>query len=91
MLEGGKHAFVEKPIAMNSVELQKLVSVANKSGKFVQEAIFSRFCPALVKAKQLVQQGDIGQVQHIQADFGVRDLCNFHVIHQSFWNFLSNS
>lgn len=69
-IEAGKHVLCEKPIAMNSVEAQQLLDVAAQHpGVKVMEAFMYRRHPQWIKAKELVQSGEIGQVKTIQSFF----------------------
>ncbi len=54
-LEAGKHAFVEKPLAMNVDELRQILAAAEKSQeKMVMVGFNRRFSPHMVKIKELL-------------------------------------
>jgi dihydrodiol dehydrogenase / D-xylose 1-dehydrogenase (NADP) len=44
---------------------------AIEKGRFVMEALFSRFIPALVKVREIIAAGTIGEVKMVQADLGM--------------------
>jgi predicted dehydrogenase len=69
-LEAGKHVLCEKPIALSSEEAQELVDTSMKYPHLkVMEAFMYRFHPQWQKARQLVIEGEIGELQTIQTFF----------------------
>jgi predicted dehydrogenase len=46
LLEAGKHVLVEKPMALNAAQAQRMVDSAAANGRFLMEAMWSRFLPA---------------------------------------------
>lgn len=71
-LKAGKAVLVEKPFAANLAQAQHMVDMARANKVFLMEAMWTRFLPAMVKAKQLIEEGAIGEVRHIAVDFGFR-------------------
>ncbi|MDR6636986.1 Gfo/Idh/MocA family oxidoreductase [Paenarthrobacter nitroguajacolicus] len=69
-LEAGKHVLIEKPFALNHAEALAIVETARRRGLFAMEAMWSRFLPAYVKLRQLVDSGAIGEVRGVEASFG---------------------
>lgn len=55
-LRAGKHVYVEKPLAENAQECQKVVDVRRESGKNVFVGMNRRCAPAYVMAKQLLRE-----------------------------------
>ncbi len=69
-LQAGKHVLCEKPIALTSAEGQTLVDVARQYPHLkVMEAFMYRFHPQWQRARQLVLEGDIGELRTIQSFF----------------------
>jgi predicted dehydrogenase len=69
-LEAGKHVLVEKPIGLTSAEGQELVEAARKYPRLkVMEAFMYRHHPQWQRAKQLVGEGQIGELRTIQTFF----------------------
>lgn len=66
----GKHVLCEKPICVSSDEFSELAAVAKAQGVLLMEAMWTYFLPALRQAKRWVDEGKIGQIKHIKADFG---------------------
>ncbi|HEX7901007.1 MAG TPA: Gfo/Idh/MocA family oxidoreductase [Planctomycetota bacterium] len=71
-LRAGKAVLVEKPFAMNEREAREMVDVARKERRFLMEAMWTHFLPAIVRAEALVKKGAIGELLMVQADFGFR-------------------
>ncbi|MGN6445085.1 Gfo/Idh/MocA family protein [Amnibacterium sp.] len=71
-LEAGKHVLCEKPLA-NSVEgAERMVAAAEAAARRGVRSMvgFSyRRTPALAYARQLVQEGRIGDIRHIRANY----------------------
>ncbi|WP_276166564.1 Gfo/Idh/MocA family protein [Zobellia alginiliquefaciens] len=68
-MESGKHVLCEKPMGVNPSEVERMISVAEKNEVFLMEALWSRFNPTIQKTKQLVEEGEIGPIGFIHADF----------------------
>lgn len=58
ILESGKHAFVEKPLALTAEELDKVVAAQQKSGKSVTVGFNRRFAPLALKMKKMLGSGN---------------------------------
>ena len=65
--KAGKHIICEKPIAMNAEEARRMLDAANDAGVRHMTAFNYRRIPAVMLAKQLVDQGKIGQIYHFNA------------------------
>ncbi|HET7128974.1 MAG TPA: Gfo/Idh/MocA family oxidoreductase [Gaiellaceae bacterium] len=61
-LEAGKHVFVEKPPAMRAVEMDELVRLSDDGGLVLMPGHLLLYHPAVVKLKQLVDTGELGDV-----------------------------
>jgi len=69
-LKAGKHVLCEKPISLTAEEGQQLVDFAEtKPHLKLMEAFMYRFHPQWQKAKQLVDDGKIGELRTIQSVF----------------------
>ena len=71
-LNGGKAVLCEKPFAINMQEAEDVIAVAREKRLFLMEAMWTRFTPTMVKVRELIGQGAIGEVRMINADFGFR-------------------
>ena len=71
-LEAGKHVICEKPIASTASDAKAMALAAEEAAK---KGIISmlgyqyRRVPALVHAKNMIENGDIGVVQNIRAEY----------------------
>jgi predicted dehydrogenase len=65
-----KAVLCEKPLTLSLEKAQQMVATANRNGVFLMEAMWTRFIPAVMEAKRLVDEGAIGSVQFLQGDFG---------------------
>jgi predicted dehydrogenase len=69
-LEAGKHVLCEKPIALTSADALKLADVAKHyPHQKVMEAFMYRFHPQWQQARQMVNEGKIGELRTIQSFF----------------------
>ena len=68
-MEAKKHVLCEKPIAINHKEATEMVAASKRNQVFFMEAFWSRFNPSIVKAKQLIEEGEIGKLRYINAEF----------------------
>ena len=59
-LELGKNVLVEKPMATNAKDCQKMIDAQMKSGKVLQIGLEYRHAPIYRKMKQLLNKGEIG-------------------------------
>ena len=71
-LNAGKAVLCEKPFTINAKEAREVVAAAKRNRAFLMEAMWSRFLPVLVKVRELLAAGAIGEVRMLQADFGFR-------------------
>eukprot|EP00240_Pyramimonas_obovata_P005772 CAMPEP_0118927674 /NCGR_PEP_ID=MMETSP1169-20130426/5099_1 /TAXON_ID=36882 /ORGANISM="Pyramimonas obovata, Strain CCMP722" /LENGTH=331 /DNA_ID=CAMNT_0006869489 /DNA_START=102 /DNA_END=1093 /DNA_ORIENTATION=- len=69
-IEAQKHVLCEKPLALRSADAQRVYDAAKKHNVFCMEALWSRFIPALVEVKKLVQGGELGRLLSVDVDFG---------------------
>ncbi|HTJ93636.1 MAG TPA: Gfo/Idh/MocA family oxidoreductase [Pararobbsia sp.] len=69
-LDAGKAVLCEKPFTVNLAEAQRVVAHARQKRVFLMEGLWTRFIPAVVHAKALVDSGAIGTPKMVQADFG---------------------
>lgn len=71
-LESGKAVICEKPFTIDAGELRELIALAKEKDLFLMEALWTRFLPHIIKAKELVDQGAIGELKMVSADFGFK-------------------
>jgi predicted dehydrogenase len=69
-LNAGKAVLCEKAFAFNARQAAEMIAVARERGVFLMEALWTRFLPVTLKALEIVQAGEIGELVHLAADFG---------------------
>ncbi len=72
-MKEGKHVICEKPLAINGKDAQEMVAVSKETNRFFMEAFWSRFNPSIEEVYQKSQEGELGDIKYIHADF------DFHV------------
>ncbi len=71
-LRAGKAVLCEKPLTVNAREAESLVATARSEHRFLMEAMWTRFLPAMVQCREWLAAGAIGEVRMLNADFGFR-------------------
>ncbi len=66
-LLAGKHVFVEKPMTRTAAESEELVALAREKGLTLMVGHTFLFSPAVRRMKEIVDAGDIGEVQYVSA------------------------
>jgi len=61
-LAAGKHIYADKPLASNYAEALEVTAAWEKSGLIAQVAHQFRFYPAVIRAKQLINEDRIGNI-----------------------------
>ncbi len=73
--ENGKHVFIEKPIALNKPDLERVIRAQQDSGKKISSNLILRESPRFKAIRQMVQDGDFGDIYYMEGDY----------IHQILW------
>lgn len=58
----GKHVLVEKPVSMSLGEADEMIAAAKRAEVILMVGHTHRFWPANVKAKELIEGGEIGEI-----------------------------
>ena len=66
-LTAGKHVFIEKPMARTVAEGEELVKLADQQRLVLMVGHTFLFSPAVRRMKEIIDAGDIGEVQYIAA------------------------
>jgi len=64
----GKHVLVEKPFTLNAGEAERLVDLAAEKDIVVLEAMWTRWLPHMVRLREIIAAGTIGDVRTVIAD-----------------------
>ncbi|WEH27079.1 Gfo/Idh/MocA family oxidoreductase [Streptomyces sp. AM 3-1-1] len=70
-LEAGKGVLCEKPMTLNARQAAGLVDLARARDVFLMEAMWTYVNPLVRRLKLLVDEGAIGEVASVEADFSV--------------------
>ena len=68
-LEAGKHVLCEKPLGLNAFETAAMFDVASANGRLLVEAVWGRWHPRFARIVELVANGDIGDLEHVETAF----------------------
>jgi UDP-N-acetylglucosamine 3-dehydrogenase len=66
-LKAGKHVLVEKPMANNVREAQRIVALAQKNERCLMVGFLMRFIPGVQRIKQAIDKGEIGTLVYATA------------------------
>ena len=76
-LEAGKHVLLEKPMAPTLDACERILAAARRAGSVLMVAENAQYWPEVVKARELIQQGAVGEIITARAAF----VCEF----DEFW------
>jgi predicted dehydrogenase len=68
-LERGLHVLAEKPIAMDAGQAREMVDAAEARGLVLAEGFHYVFHPMFARAVELLDEGVIGEVEHLEVVF----------------------
>ncbi len=69
-VNSGKHVLVEKPAGLNSAQLRAVQEAAERTGARVRIGFNHRYHPALQKARELIDSGELGPLMFLRARYG---------------------
>ncbi|MBV2185281.1 MAG: Gfo/Idh/MocA family oxidoreductase [Rhizobium sp.] len=67
--DAGKHVLCEKPIALKASEIDQLIAARNRNGVLISEAFMVTYTPVWRKVRDLLAEGAIGRLRHVQGVF----------------------
>lgn len=86
-LNAGAHVIVEKPMAMNVRECERMIAAAKANKRTLMVAQHMRFEAQAEKLKQVVERGDLGQIYTANAKYlrrrGIPGWGMFHIKKES--------
>jgi xylose dehydrogenase (NAD/NADP) len=68
-LEAGKHVLCEKPLSRHTIDVEAAFDAADRTGRLLSEAFMYRHNPQTKRAKQLVDDGAIGELRLVRSAF----------------------
>ena len=69
-IKAGKHVLVEKPAARNFKEIEEVIKLTQKNKVMVKVGFNLRYHPALMKAREIVDSGVMGELMFIRGRYG---------------------
>jgi predicted dehydrogenase len=79
VVAAGKHAFVEKPIAVDAVGARQVLETcreAKRKGLSIVSGLMLRYSPAMKETIRRIHDGDIGKIVTMQANYNIGGLWN---------------
>jgi predicted dehydrogenase len=70
-LAAGKAVLVEKAFTVTPEATREIVDLARSTGVFAMEAMWTRFQPVIMRMRELIAEGAIGDVRGVQGELGV--------------------
>lgn len=68
-MRAGKHVLCEKPAARILSEALEMQRVAHETGKILNIGVCNRFNTYVMKIRELIESGELGEVYHVYASF----------------------
>ena len=65
-MEAGSHVLVEKPMAINAADADRMVAASKATGKLLAINLQQRLRPEVRLAKQMIQEGKLGTIQRLE-------------------------
>ena len=83
-IAAGKHVLVEKPIALNPADAERVVEAGKKAGVAVMTGHVLRFHPAFEALADMVEAGELGKLQYVHSHRV--GLGKFHTENDALWD-----
>lgn len=64
-----KAVLCEKAFAINTKEVEKMITASKENNTFLMEAFWTRFNPAFLKTLAIIKSKELGDLQHVKCDF----------------------
>lgn len=77
-LRAGKHVLCEKPLARTPDECRQMIDAAEQSSRILATGFNYRFYPSMLKARELLDSGIIGELDHIRSYTGYSATAHDH-------------
>ncbi|RWP48432.1 MAG: Gfo/Idh/MocA family oxidoreductase [Mesorhizobium sp.] len=68
-IQAGKHVLVEKPLALDARDIPPLIKLRDAKNVLVCEAFMVVYHPQWIKVRELIANGAIGRLRHVQGAF----------------------
>jgi len=67
--DAGKHVLVEKPLALKAEDIEQVIEARDRNRVLVCEAFMVTYHPQWRKVRELIAEGAIGRLRHVQGAF----------------------
>ena len=67
--DAGKHVLCEKPIALKADDIDALIAARDRNRVLIAEAFMVTYAPVWLKVRELIAEGAIGRLRHVQGAF----------------------
>lgn len=67
-IEHGKHVLIEKPVTLDADQARAIGDLAAARGVLAMEAMWTRYLPHMVRIRELLADGALGEVRALHAD-----------------------
>jgi UDP-2-acetamido-3-amino-2,3-dideoxy-glucuronate N-acetyltransferase len=68
VMNAGKHAYVEKPLAMNNLEAERMIASGEENGVQLMVGHLLQYHPIFMALRTLVESGGMGALQYIYSN-----------------------
>ena len=85
-LEAGKAVLCEKPLTVDAEQAEELIAYARERKQFLMEAMWTRFLPVIVKVREWLAEGAIGEPRLLTADHGSRKTLSTEILEGRLFN-----
>jgi len=65
VLDAGKHCFVEKPLATNAADAERVAQAAERAGRILMVGHLLEYHPAVTRLKELIDADELGELYYI--------------------------
>lgn len=69
-MRAGKPVLCEKPLALDSAEVDSMFAVSAETGQFLLEGFWQRWHPRTIELERMVRAGELGALLSIDSGFG---------------------
>jgi predicted dehydrogenase len=84
-MNAGKHAIVEKPLAIDQTECEAMIAAAEVNGVFLMTAYRLHSEPMTVEVLTRLRAGEIGAIKHFSSTFGFQSADTNHRLRGEHW------
>lgn len=67
-MQAGKHAYIEKPLALTREDGEKLIQASKETGRQLMVGHLLQYHPAFLELKKLVGAGELGRLQYVYSN-----------------------